>query len=114
MCGIDVISRIKIILSPASCNPRIAVSLPAPGPFTNTFACFIPWSSDDFAAISAAVFAANGVDFRAPLKPQAPAEDQEITSPFKLVIVIIVLLKLACIWTIPFGTFFRIFFGSDF
>jgi len=29
------------------------------------------------------------------MKPQAPADDQEITSPFRLVIVIMVLLKLA-------------------
>ena len=93
--GIDVISRIAVIRNPASCNPRIAVSLPGPGPFTITFAWRIPCDIDCFAAVVAAVFAANGVPFRAPLNPQTPEEHQEITSPFNVVIVIIVLLKLA-------------------
>ena len=45
-------------------------------------------------AFSEAFCAAKGVPFLAPLKPHAPADDQHITSPFKSVIVTIVLLKL--------------------
>jgi hypothetical protein len=45
------------------------------------------------AAFSAAVCAANGVLFRAPLNPELPAEAQEIVSPVKFVIVTIVLLN---------------------
>ena len=90
-----MISRIAVMRNPASCNPRIAVSLPGPGPFTITLACRIPCAIDCLAAVVAAVFAANGVPFRAPLNPQTPDEHHEITSPFNVVIVTIVLLKLA-------------------
>lgn len=93
--GMEVISRIAVIRNPASWSPRIAVSLPGPGPFTITLACRIPCEIDCFAAVLAAVFAANGVPFRAPLNPQTPDEHQDTTSPFNVVIVIIVLLKLA-------------------
>ena len=88
-------SRIAVMRSPASCNPRIAVSLPGPGPFTITLACRIPCAIDCLAAVVAAVLAAKGVPFRAPLKPHTPDEHHEITSPFNVVIVTIVLLKLA-------------------
>ena len=44
-------------------------------------------------AASVAVCAANGVPFRAPLKPTLPAEDHEIVFPAKSVIVIMVLLN---------------------
>jgi len=46
-----------------------------------------------FAASSAANWAANGVDFREPLNPRTPAEDQEITFPDTSVILTIVLLN---------------------
>ena len=42
------------------------------------------------AAFSAAVWAANGVPFRAPLKPELPADAHEIVSPAKFVIVVLV------------------------
>jgi len=44
-------------------------------------------------AFSAAIWAAKGVPFLAPLNPIAPAEAQDIVSPMVLVIVTIVLLK---------------------
>lgn len=94
-------SRIRVIRNPASCSPRIAVSLPRPGPLTITAACLNPCASDCFAAVVAAVRAANAVFFRAPLKPQTPAEHQEITSPLMFVIVTIVLLNVAWMCTTP-------------
>jgi len=61
------------------------------------------------AAFSVALCAANGVLFLAPLNPQPPAEAQETTPPFVSVIVTIVLLKVAWIWTTPLMTFFFTF-----
>jgi len=75
-------SRISVISSPAPCSARIAVSLPAPGPLTMTSIWRIPWSIARRAALSAAVWAAKGVPFFAPLNPLDPALAQEITSPF--------------------------------
>jgi hypothetical protein len=48
------------------------------------------------------------------LKPLAPAEDQEITSPAVSVIDTIVLLKVLWIWATPFGTLRLAFLGPDF
>ena len=45
------------------------------------------------AAFSAAVWAANGVFFRAPLNPELPADAHDMVSPTKFVIVIMVLLN---------------------
>ena len=42
---------------------------------------------------SAAIWAAKGVPFFAPLNPLLPADDQDIVSPFKSLIVTIVLLR---------------------
>ncbi len=58
----------------------------------------VPWARR--AADSAAICAANGVDFREPLKPTWPAEAQEITLPDGSVIETIVLLNvlLMCAW----------------
>ena len=72
-------SLIRVISKPATCKALMAVSLPEPGPLTNTSICLIPWSRALLAAASAAVCAAKGVPFLAPLNPLAPAEDQEIT-----------------------------------
>jgi hypothetical protein len=61
--------------------------------------------------------AANGVLLREPLKPTLPALDQETTPPLLSVMVIIVLLKVACIWATPFSStrlslrFVRLLFG---
>src|SRR5688572_3310524 len=67
------------------------------------------------AALLAACCAAKGVPFREPLKPTAPALDAEIRFPSRSVMLIIVLLKVAMMWTIPAGTcrrsrFFPAFF----
>src|SRR5680860_376165 len=55
---------------------------------------------------SAAIWAANGVDLRDPLKPCAPAEDHAIVFPWASVIVIIVLLNVALICATPEVMFF--------
>lgn len=86
-------SRINTISSPAACKARIAVSRPAPGPLTSTSAFFIPWLTASLLAFSAAICAANGVPFFAPLKPMAPLDAQETVSPLVVLIVTIVLLK---------------------
>jgi hypothetical protein len=58
-------------------------------------------------AFSAATWAANGVDFREPLKPWLPADDQEIALPWASVMVIIVLLNVALTWATPDEMFLR-------
>src|SRR5208283_3280855 len=68
----------------------------------------IPYSDTLRAAASAAIWAANGVPLRDPLKPTAPALDQPTTKPCGSVIVTIVLLKVACTWAIPSGTLRRV------
>jgi hypothetical protein len=90
-----VISRITVISNPAACNALIAVSRPAPGPVTTTSAFFIPWLTASLLAFSAAICAANGVPFFAPLNPIAPAEPQDNVSPTTVLFVIIVLLNLS-------------------
>ena len=70
-----------MISRPAACKERIAVSRPEPGPFTNTSTLRRPCSWAIFAAASAAICAANGVDLREPLKPTVPADCHEITLP---------------------------------
>src|SRR5699024_10995722 len=59
-----------------------------------------------FAAASAAICAAKGVDLREPLNPSAPAELQPITLPWTSVMVTIVLLNVERIWAIPVSTYF--------
>ena len=93
MCGIGVVSLIDIILKPLACKALKAVSLPEPGPLTCTDNVLNPISYALLPASSAATCAAYGVDFRDPLKPFEPADDQEITLPFSSAIEIIVLLK---------------------
>src|SRR4051794_2788772 len=58
------------------------------------------------AAPSADRAAAYGVLLREPLKPATPAEPQLRTAPVMSVIVMIVLLNVAWMWTCPWGTFF--------
>ena len=79
--------------NPAPSIARIAVSRPDPWPLTNISTFFIPLFKASNDAFSAAVCAAKGVLFRAPLKPELPAEAQETVSPVKLVIVTMVLLN---------------------
>src|SRR5919201_6467996 len=59
------------------------------------------------AAASAVTWAANGVDFREPLKPAPPADSHAITLPSLSVSDTIVLLKLVLMCACPKGTFFR-------
>ncbi len=55
---------------------------------------------------SAAICAANGVDFRDPLNPTCPALAQEITAPVGSVMLTIVLLKVLLMCACPWTTFF--------
>ncbi|CKN12926.1 Uncharacterised protein [Mycobacterium tuberculosis] len=87
-------------------SDRIAVSRPEPGPLTNTSTLRTPWSWALRAAFSAASWAANGVDFREPLKPTCPDDAQAMTLPCGSVMVTIVLLNVLLMWAAPCGTFF--------
>src|SRR3954447_6847064 len=66
----------------------------------------MPCSIARLAAPSADRAAAYGVLLREPLKPATPAEPQLRTAPVMSVIVMIVLLNVAWMWTCPWGTFF--------
>lgn len=90
MCGIVVTSLIIIIPIPNDWTERIAVSLPEPGPLTLISTCLIPISIAFFKAVDVAVWAAKGVLFLEPLKPQTPEEDQAITLPLRSVTEIMV------------------------
>src|SRR5579875_2998611 len=91
--GIGVTSEIVPTSRPVACSDRIAVSRPEPGPFTNTSTLRMPCSCARRAAASAAICAANGVDFREPLKPTWPADAHDTTLPIGSVIETIVLLN---------------------
>ena len=97
MWGNGVTSLIKLTLIPVFCMDLIAVSLPGPGPLTNTDIVFMPASIAFLAASSAANCAAKGVPFLVPLKPFLPAAAADMTLPSVSVIVIIVLLNVAWI-----------------
>src|SRR6185312_2378895 len=101
LCGIGVISTISVTSNPELPMERIAESRPEPGPFTNTFTLRIPASNAFLPASSEANWAAKGVFFFAPRKPIFPALDQETVCPFRLVKVIMILLKVALIWACP-------------
>ena len=58
---------------------RTAVSRPEPGPLTCTSTRRRPCSIAARAALSAAIWAANGVLLREPLKPTPPEEAHEMT-----------------------------------
>ena len=92
-----VTSLIIVTSRPVACKALIAASRPAPGPFTYTSTVFMPCSIAAFAAVSAAVCAANGVLFHEPRKPKPPALAHDIALPAVSVIVIIVLLKVELI-----------------
>src|SRR5690242_16659051 len=109
-----VTSRISEIFRPAAASARRADSRPAPGPFTITVTFFRPCSIALAAASPAATWAANGVDFRLPLKPRAPAEDQEMTFPETSVMVMMVLLKVLWMCTTPLRMFFLPFLLTRF
>lgn len=98
---LGVTSEIAPTSRPAACSDRIAVSRPEPGPLTNTSTLRTPWSWALRAAFSAASWAANGVDFREPLKPTCPDDAQAMTLPCGSVMVTIVLLNVLLMWAAP-------------
>src|SRR5262249_28666430 len=104
-CGVtsftDRISR------PAAWSERMAVSRPEPGPLTKTSTFCRPCSIPFRAAASAVTCAANGVDFREPLKPAEPADSQAMTFPSRSVRATIVLLKLVLMCAWPIAMFLR-------
>ena len=106
LCGMGETSVIIVISRSAAASARIADSLPAPGPLTYTSTVRRPCSFAAFAAVSAAICAANGVPLREPLNPRLPAEDQEIALPFMSVMVTSVLLNEDWICAWPLSTFF--------
>src|ERR1700742_1185009 len=106
LCGCGVTSEMVPTSRPAACSERIAVSRPEPGPLTNTSTLRMPCSAALRAAFSAAIWAANGVDLREPLKPTWPAEAQLITAPWGSVIETMVLLKVLLMWAWPWEMFF--------
>src|SRR4030095_15467493 len=103
-CGIGVTPWIAVISRPTAWSERIAASRPAPGPFTYTSTCFRPISIAFRAADSAAIWAANGVLLREPLKPTLPALAHATTPPILSVSVTIAFLKAACPWAMPVRT----------
>src|SRR5208283_6133240 len=107
LCGIGVTSRIEVTVKPAAWMARSADSRPEPGPETSTSRVRMPCSDALRTASSAAIWAANGVDLREPLKPIVPADDHEIVLPWASVMVIIVLLKVEFTWATPDTMFLR-------
>src|SRR5205814_3305924 len=105
-----VMARISVTFRPAAASARSADSRPAPGPLTITETFLRPCSMALAAASPAATWAANGVDLREPLKPRAPADDQESTFPETSVMVMMVLLNVLWMKTMPVCTFLRVFF----
>src|SRR5438132_8913048 len=93
LCGTGVTSLMPDTSMPAFMIERIAVSRPEPGPFTSTSTLRTPCSIARRAHCSAAVWAANGVDLREPLKPTLPADAHASTFPSRSVIEMIVLLN---------------------
>ena len=106
LCGMGVMSFIKVISKPAAASARIEDSRPEPGPLTLTSTRFIPCSIAFLAQDSAVCCAANGVDFLEPGKV-IPELAQATVFPLRSVIVTIVLLNVACMCAMPSGTFFR-------
>ena len=90
---------------PALDSDRMAVSRPDPGPRTSTSTRRTPCSMARRAHCSAAIWAANGVDLRDPLKPTLPAEAQAMTLPSWSEIDTIVLLKELLMWATPAARF---------
>ena len=97
---------------PQAESARIAASLPEPGPFTITSTVFKPCTSAAFAAVSAAICAAYGVDFLEPLNPRPPALAHDRAFPCASVRVTIVLLKDAWICAWPCSTFLSLLTSS--
>src|SRR5699024_7599601 len=106
LCACGVTSWIDPTSRPVACRERIAVSRPEPGPLTNTSTLRIPCSWALRAAASAAIWAANGVDLRAPLEPGWPAGGRGIAAPDGSVMATLVLLTVDLMCAFPAETFF--------
>ena len=100
-------SRMAVMVNPVACSARKADSRPEPGPRTWTSSVRTPCSCAIRPALSAAICAAYGVDFRDPLNPCCPAEDHAIALPCASVMVTIVLLNVAETWATPEVIFLR-------
>ena len=74
MCGTGVTSLIELMRMPSAAKARTDDSRPGPGPLMRTSRFLMPCSWAARPATSAATCAANGVDFREPLKPW-PADE---------------------------------------
>src|ERR1700744_4641325 len=96
-----------VMVIPAAERARRADSRPEPGPDTFTSSVRTPCSEAFLPASSAAIWAAYGVDFRDPLKPIMPADDQEMVFPCASVMVIMVLLNEAFTCATPEVMFLR-------
>src|SRR6185312_14059938 len=107
LCGMGVTSRMVVMVMPAACSARSALSRPEPGPETLTSRVRTPCSEAFLPASSAAICAAYGVDLREPLKPIMPALDQEMVLPCASVMVTVVLLKEAFTCATPEVMFLR-------
>src|SRR5579859_2273261 len=81
LCGTGVTSEMLVILNPTAFSARTADSRPGPGPLMRTSRFFTPHSCAARQACSAAIWAANGVDLREPLKPAAPEVAHESALP---------------------------------
>src|SRR3954471_14296680 len=107
LCGTGVTSLMPVTSMPVFCSERIAVSRPEPGPLTTTSTLRTPCSMARRAHCSAAIWAANGVDLRDPLKPTLPAEAHDSTLPSRSVMETIVLLNELLMCATPTVTFLR-------
>src|SRR5579884_3955515 len=99
-----------LIDSPEAWIAVIALSRPEPGPLTFTSTSLTPYLVAVAAAVSAARCAANGVLLRLPLNPTVPDEAQHSASPLGSVMVTVVLLNVALMWTTARLTLRRVFF----
>src|SRR5690625_5593424 len=94
-----------LIFSPTAFRERMDDSRPGPGPLTLTSRFFMPCSCAARPALSAATWAAKGVDLREPRNPDPPDVAQDTVLPWRSVIVMLVLLNDACTWAMPSTTF---------
>src|SRR3954469_22778754 len=107
LCGTGVTSLMPATSMPVFMIDRMAVSRPLPGPLTRTSTLRTPCSMARRAHCSAAIWAANGVDLRDPLKPTLPADAHARTFPSRSVIETIVLLNELLMCATPTVTFLR-------
>ncbi len=81
MCGTGVMSAMLEILMPSAFSALTEDSRPGPGPLMRTSSVLMPHSIAPRPAVSAATWAAKGVDLRDPLKPAPPDVAQDNALP---------------------------------